>query len=207
MFLRVMLADKCNLSCKMCRFFKYATGAIMPVERYINILEQCAGLTIAGAKVKGIVLQATREGLLYPYLFEALSETKKRGFEAHLETNGLLLTEDTAKMLVEGGLDNLVISVTGTSTEVYKNFQGFGRKNASEQLETVVNNVKNLVYFRNKQGSRLQIVITYIVTEESVQDVDKAVFFWKNIGVDYMMFYTDLNLIEDKISGGGHRLY
>ena len=202
MHLNVVLADKCNLSCKMCTFVKNATGAIMPIERYINILEQCANLSIAGAKVMGMRLDGNREALLYPYLEMALTETKKRGFETSLVTNAVLLTQKTSEMLVEGGLDYIEISATGISAEIYENFQGFGCKDVKEQLKVVGENVRYLANFRNKRGSKMYISVVYLSSDESVKDIDSAVFYWKDKGVDSIRFSGDIYQNEDAIIGG-----
>jgi radical SAM protein with 4Fe4S-binding SPASM domain len=167
----------------------------MPLSRYCDILEQCLDLRIAGQKIYAIRLDGNREPLLYPQLAEILYETKKRGFGVGLTTNAVLLSGDKAKILIDGGVDAVWISVTGVTTEVYSQYQGSQKVDCERQLKLVMENVK--AFAAQRIHKKPFIHISYIVTEKSKKDAKNAISIWRNTGVDEIGFYPDLNVITD----------
>ena len=179
----IMINDSCNLSCHYCKHILNKTGAVMPLEHFNNILEQCRDLRIMGEKITRIRLDGNREALLHPNFTEILSETKKKGYSICIATNGTLLSREKAKAIAEF-VDAVNISVTGVNPETYYHFQGSNRPGAAQQLSNVKKNVSGLVEIRNQMRSKLKIHISYILTGQSAHEVRNAVFFWLGIGVD-----------------------
>jgi radical SAM protein with 4Fe4S-binding SPASM domain len=180
---------------------------MMPLERYCEILDQCRDLTIAGSRITSIRLDGSREALLYPYLSDAIIETKRCRLGTQLTTNGTLLTRENVQSLIDSGLDKICISATGISPEVYGKFQGSGSPDVGKQFYTVATNVLNLAEARDLKGGLLHISVSYIVTDESVVDAGPAVFFWKNNGVDDIVFYDDINEVDQAFLEGKRLKY
>ena len=189
MNLDVMLIDACNLRCPMCQHVKNTTGKFMSLEQISSILDQMVNLdTVIGKRFDTIRLDGNREALLYPHLEEVMSIAKSKGIGTLLITNGVLLDKEKASMLVRHGLKHIIISVTGITTDVYRQFQGANTKNPTEQLDKVKENVEHLVQFRDSAKSRMKVDISYILTEHSVVDANSAVFYWKDKGCDEIKF-------------------
>jgi len=204
MQLNVMLVNKCNCKCDfcLCRVTQNSTGEIMSIDNYKNILAQCQELkVIFGKPITDIRLDGNREALLHPHFSELLKITTNAGFGSNLITNGIMLNN---KNNIDEIVDNCTaidISITGISPEVYHYFQGYEKQNYAEQFQTVVNNVRKLCYVKKQRNGKLKIVrISFIVTEKSVSQVKDAMFFWKDIGADVLIFKANAKGWEKQLA-------
>ena len=184
-----MLINKCNCRCDFCQTVPNSTGEIMSIDNYKNILRQCQELKLFGQPITLIRLDGNREALLHPHFSELLKITTNTGFESSLVTNGILLNN---KNNIDDLVDNCTsinISITGITPDVYHHFQGYGKQNYAEQFQLVVNNVRKLLYVKNQRNGKLRYVsISFLVTEESGHQAKDALFFWKEMGVDALIF-------------------
>jgi len=102
-------------------------------------------------------------------LFEYASVTKK--IFTTTSTNGHYLNSENAEKTVKSGLDKIIISIDGTTQDIYEQY----RKNG--QLNTIIKGINNLVYWRKKlQYSTPYIVIQFIVfrfNEHQINDIKK----------------------------------
>ena len=94
-------------------------------------------------------------------LFEYASVTKK--IFTTTSTNGHFLNSENAEKTVKSGLDKIIISIDGTTQDIYEQY----RKNG--QLNTVIKGINNLVYWRKK----LQYSTPYIVIRSEERRVGK----------------------------------
>jgi len=94
-------------------------------------------------------------------------------------TNGHFLDTDTSKKIVKSCLDKLIISIDGTSQEVYEKY----RKNGN--LETVIQGVKNIVSAKQKTKSKTPyIVIQFLVFKFNEHQIPEIKKLSKELGVD-----------------------
>jgi len=185
-FLSPRLTNRCNCECPFCcvKYGKQKDVSDMDIEKYKTLLDDCKGLWIHGRLIDTIEMDGSRELFVYPDYRQAIIETHKRGFKIQVVTNGVLLTHENSKLLMENGLSNIIISVTGVSTSVYAEHQGYNRY-AEEQLRLVIENVRALVELRQILCSNATIGISYLIDANSAGEVKDAIMFWKEIGVDY----------------------
>jgi radical SAM protein with 4Fe4S-binding SPASM domain len=189
MELSAMLINKCNCKCDFCRTVQNSTGEIMSIDNYKKILRQCQKLKILGQPITSIRLDGNREALLHPNFSELLKITTNSGFESYLITNGILLNNKNNIDDIVDNCTSINISITGVTSDVYHCFQGYGKQNYAEQFQLVVNNVRKLIYVKNQRNGKLKYVyISFIVTEKSVHQVKDAMFFWQELGVDFISF-------------------
>lgn len=116
--LDIELTNRCNLKCEMCPFHgkdKIDTREHedMNFELYKKIIDE-------GSKkgLKSVKLNFGGEPLLYEKLPEAIHYAKKRGvLDVHINTNGLLIDNKTAIMLIQSHLDLLILTDYDISTQ------------------------------------------------------------------------------------------
>jgi MoaA/NifB/PqqE/SkfB family radical SAM enzyme len=132
--------NACNLNCTTCvrhawdepeGFMEWAT-----FEAVVDGIAEAAG--DSGHTAGTVAFMGLGEPLLHPRFLDMIRLVKKRGLRAEVTTNALLLTPKLAQGLLAAGLDQLVVSIDGTSAET------FGRVRSGASLETVVRNVSNL---------------------------------------------------------------
>jgi len=102
-----------------------------------------------------------------------------RNIYTSVSTNAQLITKDLAKDIVESGLNRIIISIDGTTQEVYEKYRRGG------ELEKVIQASKYLVEARQVfNNSKLKIVFQFLVfkhNEHQIKDIQKL---GKNLGVD-----------------------
>jgi len=110
-------------------------------------------------------------------LIEYSSKTKK--VFTITSTNGHYLDYNTAKRTVKSGLDKLIISIDGTSQEVYEKY----RKNGN--LEIVIQSVKNIISAKKELKSKTPfIVIQFLVFKFNEHQIPEIKKLSKELKVD-----------------------
>jgi sulfatase maturation enzyme AslB (radical SAM superfamily) len=164
----------------------------MSIENLVKVLEQTDKLLIHGQRIKKIRLDGNGEPLLYENIKQAIIESKTRFPECTITTNGTLLSEEKSRSIIDAGLDDILISVTGITPEVYQRFQGYGKGTAQvkTQFETVVGNVEKFAMLnRKKYNSAVRLGICYCLSDDSLEEAPRAARFWKSKGVDYIHYW------------------
>jgi radical SAM protein with 4Fe4S-binding SPASM domain len=124
-----------------------------------------------------------------PYLnknfLEMVSYASSKGLYTATSTNGHFLTDEMAKKTVESGLDRLIISLDGTTQEVYEQYRREGN------IDKVIEGAKNIVKWRKKLNSKTPFVFFQFLVvkpnEHQIEDVKKLA---AEVGVDEVRFKT-----------------
>lgn len=114
------ITRNCNLSCIHCR--ASATNGPydgeLDTEASIRLLDQIAD---TGSP---IVILTGGEPLLRPDIFDIAKYGTKKGLRMVMAPNGTLITESTAKKLVDSGIKRISISIDGPLKESHDSFRG-----------------------------------------------------------------------------------
>lgn len=124
-----------------------------------------------------------------PYLNRNFLEMVKyaagKGLYTATSTNAHYLTDEVAKKTVESGLDRLIISIDGTTQEVYKQYRVGGN------LNKVIEGAKNIVKWKKKLKSKTPFVFfQFLVVKPNEHQVEKIKVLAKEVGVDEVRFKT-----------------
>ena len=126
------------------------------------------------------------ESLLSPVLFDlldAIAREKARrsgSWNAHLLTNGMLLTAEVTQRLVDHGVTSLAVSLDG-ATEKTNDALRLG-----SSFHTVVANVRDAVKVRRAAGADLRIGISTVVTASNLAELDELARLTIDLGVDWL---------------------
>ncbi|GAC1379450.1 MAG: radical SAM protein [Ginsengibacter sp.] len=108
-----------------------------------------------------------------------------KGLYTATSTNAHYLTDEAAKKTVESGLDRLIISIDGTTQDVYKQYRVGGNVNK------VIEGAKNIVKWKKELKSKTPFVFFQFLVvkpnEHQIEDIKKLA---KEIGVDEVRFKT-----------------
>ena len=122
----------CNLHCMYCAHSLHADAFFdqygfkpenMGMDTYRMIIDQ---LTEFPDRVHTLSLTGQGEPLLNPYLANMVEYAKKRDVTERIEfmSNGILLTEEKSRALIDAGLDGIRISIQGLTAKKYKQVCG-----------------------------------------------------------------------------------
>src|SRR6187551_79511 len=122
-----------------------------------------------------------------PYLnknfLEMVSYASSKGLYTATSTNGHFLTDEMARKTVESGLDRLIISLDGTTQEVYEQYRREGN------IEKVIEGARNIVKWKKELKSKTPFVFFQFLVvrpnEHQIEDVKKLA---KEVGVDEVRF-------------------
>src|SRR6476469_5829720 len=100
-------------------------------------------------------------------------------------TNAHYLTDEVAKKTVESGLDRLIISIDGTTQDVYQQYRKGGK------LDKVLEGAKNIVKWKKELKSKTPFVFfQFLVVKTNEHQIEDVKRLAKEIGVDQVRFKT-----------------
>ncbi len=172
----------CNLGCPECpsglRSFTRATGKIDDVL-YRKIIDELS------PTLTYLILYFQGEPYLHPQLNEMIRYAHSKNIYTATSTNAHFFTDQQAEKTVRSGLDRLIISIDGTTQEVYEVYRKNGR------LEKVLAGTQKIIKWKKKLNSATpQVVWQFLVVGPNEHQVDEVKQLAKAYGVDKVAFKT-----------------
>lgn len=166
----------CNLRCPECpsglRSFSRPTGMLDPVLFRKAIDEMAPHLSYLHLYFQG-------EPYLHPQFLDLVSYADSKKIFTATSTNGHYLSTENIKKTVASGLKQLIVSVDGTSQEIYENYRIGGR------LEKVTKGIKELIDYRNSQNKTYpQVILQFLVTGVNEHQIPEVQKLSHTLGVD-----------------------
>lgn len=172
----------CNLRCPECpsglrsftrprgmletNFFRHAIDQLAPDLLYLTFYFQ-------------------GEPYLNPDFLEMVKYASSKKIYTATSTNAHYLSDENARKTVESGLDRLIISLDGTTQDVYSQYRVGG------ELEKVIDGAINIVKWKNKLNSRTPYVFfQFLVVRPNEHQLDEAKKLAAKTGVDGIRYKT-----------------
>jgi len=125
------------------------------------------------------------EPYLNPDFLKMVKHASSKGIYTATSTNAHYLTDAKAKETVESGLDRLIISIDGTTQDVYQQYRVGGK------LEKVIEGAKNIVKWKKALGSKTPFIFfQFLVVKPNEHQIDEIKQLAKEVGVDQVRFKT-----------------
>jgi len=125
------------------------------------------------------------EPFLNPKFLDMVKFASQKGIYTATSTNAHFLNDENAKRTIESGLDRLIISIDGTTQEVYEQYRIGGK------LDKVLEGARNIVKWKKELKSKTpHVIFQFLVVgpnEHQMEDVKKL---GKEIGADEVRFKT-----------------
>src|ERR1700755_1844424 len=172
----------CNLRCPECpsglRAFTRPTG-MLENSFFRQTIDQLS------KELLYLVFYFQGEPYLNPSFLDMVAYASAKGIYTATSTNAHYLNDRNAKRTIESGLDRLIISIDGTTQDVYQQYRVGGR------LDKVIEGAKNIVKWKKELKSKKPFVVFQFLVvkhnEHQIEDVKKMA---KEIGVDDVWFKT-----------------
>jgi len=124
-----------------------------------------------------------------PYLnkkfLEMVAYASSKGIYTATSTNAHFLDDEMARKTVESGLDRLIISIDGTTQEVYQQYRRAGH------LDKVIQGAENIVKWKKQLNSKKPFVFfQFLVVKPNEHQIEDIKALGKKIGVDEVRFKT-----------------
>ena len=119
------------------------------------------------------------EPYINPNFLDFVSYAKSKKIYTATSTNAHFLTPKNSEKTVKSGLDRLIISIDGSTQEVYEQY----RKEGS--IEKVIEGTRNIIEAKKKFKSRTPYVIfQFLVVKPNEHQIDEVRKLSKELGVD-----------------------
>lgn len=172
----------CNLRCPECpsglRAFTRPTGMLQKdfFSKTIDELHR---------ELLYLVFYFQGEPYLNPDFLDMVSYAVKKKIYTATSTNAHYLNDENARRTVESGLDRLIISIDGTTQEVYQQYRVGGN------LSKVIEGTRNIVRWKKELKSRTPFIIfQFLVVKPNEHQVEEVKQLAKDTGVDDVWFKT-----------------
>ena len=172
----------CNLRCPECpsglRAFTRPTGMLQN-DFFKETIDQLS------KELLYLVFYFQGEPYLNPDFLKMVQYASLKGIYTATSTNAHYLDDENARKTVESGLDRLIISIDGTTQEVYQQYRVGGR------LDKVLEGARNIVKWKKKLNSKTPFVFfQFLVVKPNEHQVEDIKQLAKESGVDEVRFKT-----------------
>ncbi len=172
----------CNLRCPECpsglRAFSRPTGMLKKDFFKETIDQLYKDLTY-------LVFYFQGEPYLNPDFLEMVQYAASKNIYTATSTNAHYLNDQNARKTVESGLDRLIISIDGTTQDVYQQYRVGGR------LQKVLEGAANVVKWKKELKSKTPFVIfQFLVVRHNEHQIEEVQRLAKEIGVDQVRLKT-----------------
>ena len=172
----------CNLGCPECpsglKQFSRDTGNLKAenFNRWLNQLSPT--LSYLNFYFQG-------EPFIHNDILQFISKASQAGIYTSTSTNAHFITEKKAQEIVKSGLDRILISIDGTTQEVYEQYRVHG------SLQKVLDGTKHLVEARkNLNSSTPHIIFQFLVVRPNEHQIEEAKQLANDYKVDEIRFKT-----------------
>lgn len=172
----------CNLRCPECpsglRQFSRPIGMLEP-----SFFKSCIDDLYQDLIYLTFYFQG--EPYLNPNFLDMVKYASEKKIYTSTSTNAHYLTEEQAEKTVKSGLDRLIISIDGTTQEVYEQYRVGG------QLNKVIEGTKNIMAAKQKLKRQTpHVVFQFLVVRPNEHQLNEVELLAKELGVDEVLFKT-----------------
>ena len=166
----------CNLGCPECpsglKSFTRQTGNLKQ-DFFRQIIDQ------QSSSLLYLIFYFQGEPYINPNFLEMVRYAHQKGLYTITSTNGHFLNDELAQKTIQSGLDRLIISVDGTTQEVYEQYRRQGK------LESVLQGARNIVKWKRHFNSATpHVVFQFLVVKPNEHQIPALFQLADEIGVD-----------------------
>jgi len=172
----------CNLRCPECpsglRQFSRPTGMLQNdfFTRTIDEIHK---------ELLYLIFYFQGEPYLNPDFLKMVKYASEKNIYTATSTNAHYLNDEAARKTVESGLDRLIISIDGTTQEVYQQYRVGGH------LDKVLEGAKNIMKWKKELKSKTPFVFfQFLVVKPNEHQVEDIKRLAREVGVDEVRFKT-----------------
>jgi len=174
------MTNVCNHACPECvvNYFRKEDSNFLTKKFASNVIKQ-----LAKAQVRGLIFTGGGEPLCNSSTLDMVKLAKDLGLDLGFITNGSLLDEESAKVILDCCIW-LRVSLDAASKKTFSLTHGMD----SDEFEKVIGNIRLLSKLKKETGSNCTIGVGYLTSKNTVSEMKKVAALCKTLGVDYLQF-------------------
>ncbi len=179
----------CNLLCPECPVgagnLSRTTGS-MKTDLFKRIIEEIH------QNLSYLIFYFQGEPYIHPEFFNMIRYAHVKKIFTMTSTNGQFLNDEMAKNTVQSGLDSLIISIDGTTQEVYQQYRKGG------ELDKVIAGTRYLIEWKEKLKTKKPVIVFQFLVQRGNQHQIKDIKeLGKQLGVNKVSVKT-IQIYETK---------
>ena len=189
------ITNHCGLKCSICRtdqatIVDYSGKNLhiplgrMSLATYQKVVDDAKGYMLLS------LMYLSGEPLMNNEVYGMVDHANTQKVPTLLSTSGVPLTEKAGQRLIDAGLDFLKIAVTGFTQEVY------GIEHKGGDIELVKKNIQRMVAMKKAAGSRMLILVDYIIYKHNEHELDTFKAFCEDLGIPMNLRAGRVNDLE-----------
>jgi len=168
----IELSDACNLKCEMCAHGMETVKNVgfMDEKLTYQLLDEAASIGVYSLKFNW-----RGESSLNKLLPKVIKYAKEKGIlEVSINTNGLPRVENMLIQIAESGIDRIIFSVDGFSSETFESIRIGGN------YKKLVQNILKVVEWKKDNNTKKPFLRVQMVrNNKNVHEVDDFIAFWQ----------------------------
>jgi len=174
------MTNLCNHRCPECTgwYFQNRSPDSLPLDLARDIVKQ-----LAKAEVRGLIFTGGGEPLCHPHIKEVIRLAYDLGLDIGFITNGSLINEETAQILLEC-CTWLRVSLDAESAITFERIHGMD----GNAFDKVVDNLVLLTKMKRELKSKTTIGVGYLTCDYTRDEMYDMAILCKKLGVDYLQF-------------------
>ncbi|MEN7982326.1 MAG: radical SAM protein [Nanoarchaeota archaeon] len=187
------MTNKCNAKCPGCIGGRKNANASISKEESHDIIDQ---LTEIG--LRGLIFTGGGEPLVNKHTPDAIKYAKSKGLDIGIITNGILLNEEIAEIILEN-CTWCRVSLNAGNEKTYKLIQGLD----GNLFNKAVANTQKISQLKKEKNSECTIGIAYLTGKATIEGMENFAKLGKKLDIDYSQFrpfHGDFTEIENELS-------
>ncbi|MCL2591939.1 MAG: radical SAM protein [Defluviitaleaceae bacterium] len=197
--LDIEITNHCNLKCSFCAstIYDYEKKGFMSFELFQKIIDESSEMNLYALK-----LNWRGEPLLHKQVIEMVKYAKSKNIpDVFINTNGYFLDSTIAENLIDAGIDRIILSFEGCTSEVYEKYR------VGSDFNRVYENIKLLSSLKKQKKSNTPYIRVQSVCVPEMQDnIENYKKLWSEIAdeisiIDYrdeLSQHSDNSLFYDE---------
>ena len=167
--------NSCNLSCPEC-----PTGT-NNLTRKLGLFSIDAFKTMIETNAQNLIylnFYFQGEPFLNKQTTQLIEIASQQNIYTSSSTNAQLIDKELANKIVSSGLNRIIISIDGSTQEIYEKYRKGGR------LNLVIEATKNLLAAKREQKSDLKVIFQFLVFRHNEHQIEEIKQLGSSLGVD-----------------------
>jgi pyruvate-formate lyase-activating enzyme len=178
----VATTHRCNMTCRMCiRAVRAFNGPNMEFDLFRRIIDG------SSPYLRYLSLDGPGETTMYPEAFEMIRYARAKGIRVMFSTNCTLLDEAMNDAIMDSGVDLIIFSVNGATSDVYEAVHG------RACYHQVIANIHAFLKQKRRRRARILVVVQMVILDETRPQVGAFCRMWRRTpGVDLVRVKKDV---------------
>lgn len=184
------LTDRCNVACYFCNQQDLRTKESIPLPKLQSLVDE-----LADSGLKSVRLSGGGDPLFHRDVVGLLDHLAARGVVVdNLTTNGVALTEEVARRLVDNRAREVIISLNAVDREDYTRMLQV----KPALFDKVLENVTRLMAIRG-EASHPGVVVQFLVDRKNLERAPEMYDLGRRLGTDRIAINAVLEIPRERI--------